>query len=98
MSFVDDLADYNSTANASDLINATALAAARLCTAAFLRGLEPRPDKTKAILMHYGAGAKKEKQRIAKEDITYLELDGLSIKVQLVVQQKALGIIIAAGG
>ncbi|CAK0796579.1 unnamed protein product, partial [Prorocentrum cordatum] len=98
MSFVDDLTDYNSTANASDLINTTTLAAARLCTAAFQHGLKPHPDKTKAIPMHYGAGATKEKQRIAKEGITYLELDGLSIKVQLVMQQKALGTIIAAGG
>eukprot|EP00959_Pyramimonas_sp_CCMP1952_P408222 8555487-Pyramimonas_sp.AAC.1 len=70
MSFIDGLTDYNSTVNASDLSNATTLAAARLCTAAFQRGLKPRPDKTKAIPMHYGAGAKKEKQRIAKEGIT----------------------------
>eukprot|EP00959_Pyramimonas_sp_CCMP1952_P019633 414793-Pyramimonas_sp.AAC.1 len=48
--------------------------------------------------MHYGAGAKKEKQRVAKEGVPYLEVDGLSIKVQLVMQQKALGTIIAAGG
>ncbi|CAK0888528.1 unnamed protein product, partial [Prorocentrum cordatum] len=98
VSFVDDPTDYNSTANANELINATALAAAGLCTAAFQHGLKPRPVKTKAILMHYGAGAKKEKQRIAKEGITYLELDGLAIKVQLVTQQKALGAIISAGG
>eukprot|EP00959_Pyramimonas_sp_CCMP1952_P223161 4665247-Pyramimonas_sp.AAC.1 len=62
MSFVDDLTDYNSTANASDLINTTTMAAARLCTAAFQHGLKPHPDKTKAILMHYGAGAKKDRQ------------------------------------
>ncbi|CAK0886708.1 unnamed protein product [Prorocentrum cordatum] len=98
VSFVDDLTDCNSTANASDLINTTTPAATRLCSAAFQHGLKPRPDKTKAILMHYGAGAKKEKQRVAKEGATYLELDGLSIKVQLVMQQKALGTIIAAGG
>eukprot|EP00959_Pyramimonas_sp_CCMP1952_P082070 1714784-Pyramimonas_sp.AAC.1 len=48
--------------------------------------------------MHYGAGAKKEKQRMAKDGIAYLELDGLAIKVQLVTQQKALGAIISAGG
>ncbi|CAK0907823.1 unnamed protein product, partial [Prorocentrum cordatum] len=89
MSLVDDLTDYSSTAKANDLINATALAAARLCTAAFQHGLKPHPEKTKAILMHYGAGAKKEKQRIAKEGITYLELDRLAIKEQLVTQQKA---------
>eukprot|EP00959_Pyramimonas_sp_CCMP1952_P390814 8189989-Pyramimonas_sp.AAC.1 len=48
--------------------------------------------------MHYGAGAKKEKQRIAKEGIACLELDGLAIKAQLDTQQKALGAIISAGG
>eukprot|EP00959_Pyramimonas_sp_CCMP1952_P027246 572697-Pyramimonas_sp.AAC.1 len=48
--------------------------------------------------MHYGAGAKQEKQRTAKEGIAYLELDGLAIKVQLVAQQKALGTIVSAGG
>eukprot|EP00959_Pyramimonas_sp_CCMP1952_P129044 2698539-Pyramimonas_sp.AAC.1 len=47
MSFVDDLTDYNSTANANDLINTTGLAAARLCTAAFQRGLKPRLEKKK---------------------------------------------------
>ncbi|CAK0832991.1 unnamed protein product, partial [Prorocentrum cordatum] len=97
-SFVDDLTGDNSTDNAGDLIQTTTLAATRLCTAAFQNGLKPRPDKTKAILMHYGERDRKEKQRIAKEGITHLELDGLSIKVQLVIQQKSLGTIIAAGG
>eukprot|EP00959_Pyramimonas_sp_CCMP1952_P115758 2420310-Pyramimonas_sp.AAC.1 len=45
MSFVDDHTDYNPTANANDLINTTALAAARLCTAAFQHGLKPHPEK-----------------------------------------------------
>ncbi|CAK0840247.1 unnamed protein product [Prorocentrum cordatum] len=72
--------------------------ALRLCTAAFQHGLKPRPDKTKAILMHYGAGATKEKQQIAKGGAAYLELDGRSIKVQLVMQLIARGAIIAAGG
>ncbi|CAK0856219.1 unnamed protein product, partial [Prorocentrum cordatum] len=98
MSFVDGPTDYNSTANANDLINTKALAAARLCTAAFQHGLKPHPENTKAIFMHYGAGAKQEKQRTAKEGIAYLELDGLAIKVQLVAQQKALGTIVSAGG
>eukprot|EP00959_Pyramimonas_sp_CCMP1952_P360464 7548686-Pyramimonas_sp.AAC.1 len=48
--------------------------------------------------MHYGSGARKERQKIAKDKVTFIELGGLPIKVQLVTQQKALGTIIAAGG
>ena len=98
MSFVDDLTDYNSTASASDLFQTTRTSATRLCTAAYQHGLKPHPDKTKAILMHYGAGARTERQRIAKSGITHIELEGIPIKVLLVTQQKALGTIIAAGG
>ncbi|CAK0902222.1 unnamed protein product, partial [Prorocentrum cordatum] len=48
--------------------------------------------------MHYGSGAKKERQKIAREKVTRIELENIPIKVQLVTQQKALGTIITAGG
>ncbi|CAK0854446.1 unnamed protein product, partial [Prorocentrum cordatum] len=98
VSFVDDLAIYNSADSASDLLHVTRLSATRLHAAACQDGLKPHPDKTTAILMHYGSGAKKERQKIAREKVTHTELENTPIKVQLVTQQKALGTIISAGG